>query len=181
MVKVKIPSRRTAQVFTVSPVLGTAEGERCQAGPRPPSRDYAKKSLQPGSAPSNESTLLLTNRYQCSLGQAADCAQGCQTSPPFLRRAPTFRSVTQQAMETQGVISIQWLCLWMPRADCESSPSGAASRLLQLRFMLKGELEERVVAVQSELLADARAVVFNSAVVDRQLRGNFLAGFVPRD
>jgi hypothetical protein len=47
--------------------------------------------------------------------------------------------------------------------------------------VLKGELEEGVVSVQSEFLADARAVVLNGAVMDKQLRGNFFAGFVPGD
>ena len=42
----------------------------------------------------------------------------------------------------------------------------ATYHLLQLRLMLEGELEQRVVTLEPELLADVGAVVFDRTVMD---------------
>ena len=52
---------------------------------------------------------------------------------------------------------------------------------LQLRLVLEGEFEQRVVAVEAEFLADVGAVVFDRAVVDEEFGGDLFARFVVGD
>ncbi len=49
---------------------------------------------------------------------------------------------------------------------------------LNLRFMLDGELQQRVGSAQSELLADVGPVIVNRARVYEQLLGDLFARFV---
>src|SRR3974377_425168 len=45
----------------------------------------------------------------------------------------------------------------------------ATYHLLQLRLMLEGELEQRVVTLEPEFLADIGAMIFDRTVMDEQL------------
>ena len=49
---------------------------------------------------------------------------------------------------------------------------------LQPGFVLKGELQETVAAVDIEFCGDIRAVGFYSAITDAEVVRNFLAGLV---
>src|SRR5262245_31684140 len=55
------------------------------------------------------------------------------------------------------------------------------SLVLQLRFVFQCKLQDGVMAVETELLTDARAVVLDSAVVNEQFPGDFLARLAARN
>jgi len=52
------------------------------------------------------------------------------------------------------------------------------SERLQERFVVEGELEKAVTAMNVQLMADVQAMVLNGAHTDAQDIGNFLAGAI---
>ena len=48
---------------------------------------------------------------------------------------------------------------------------------LDFRFVVKGELDQRVRAVKVEFLADVGAVIFDCSIAHKQFGGDFLARF----
>lgn len=71
--------------------------------------------------------------------------------------------------------------------ECVRKNTGCAGsseeklKLWQLRFVLECELYKRIVTMKAELLTDICPMILDRPIIDKQVRGNFLAGVSVRD